>query len=169
MNRKMFIKSGIIGFSGLVTMPVFGTNISPVIANNQMDPKKIKEFVVAGHNNLDKVKSMLENDPNLIYARHDWGGGDFEEAIEGAGHVGNKDIANYLISKGARVNLFVLTMLGNNELVIPILEAYPNLIQTKGPHGFSLLHHAKVGGKDSRKILDYLRKKGLDESKFRMK
>lgn len=34
-------------------------------------------------------------------------------------------------------------MLGKTELVKPVLEEYPNLISAKGPHGFSLLHHAK--------------------------
>jgi hypothetical protein len=65
---------------------------------------------------------------NLLYARYDWGNGDFEEAIEGAGHVGNKEIANYLIEQGARVNLFVLTMLGKTNLVKPVLDEYPPLI-----------------------------------------
>ena len=69
---------------------------------------------------------MLEEYPNLIYGPYDWGKGDFEEAIEGAGHLGNKEIAEYLISKGARLNLFVMKMLGKTELVKPILEAYPN-------------------------------------------
>ena len=40
---------------------------------------------------------MLNDYPNLIYSRYDWGNGDFEGAIEGAGQVGNKEIADYLI------------------------------------------------------------------------
>jgi hypothetical protein len=168
MDRKTFIKSGIIGFSGLATIPVFGANMFQNTSNS-IAIKKIKEFVVAGHSNLNKVKSMLMEEPNLIYSRYDWGGGDFEEAIEGAGHVGNKEIAKYLIEQGARVNLFVLTMLGKKQIVIPTLEEYPSLIDAKGPHGFSLLHHAKIGGKDSKDILDYLMEKGLKESKFKIK
>lgn len=128
----------------------------------------IEEFVKAGHNDLKKVKAMLKKEPNLIYARHDWGNGDFEEAIEGAGHVGDKEIANYLIEQGARVNLFVLTMLGKKDIVIPALEEYPNLIQAKGPHGFTLLHHAKVGGKDSEDVYNFLKEKGLEETKIKI-
>lgn len=109
---------------------------------------------------------MLAEQPNLIYARHDWGGGDFEEAIEGAGHVGNKDIANYLIEKGARANLFTFTMLGKKDIVIPALEEYPSLIRARGPHGFSLLHHAKIGGENAKEIYDHLINKGLNETKF---
>jgi hypothetical protein len=48
---------------------------------------------------------MLAELPTLLYATWDWGNGDFETALEGAGHVGNKEIANYLI--GLEQNQFV--------------------------------------------------------------
>ena len=115
------------------------------------------------------VKELYEQEPNLIYARYDWGDGDYEEAIEGAGHVGNKEIAEYLIEQGARVNLFTLTMLGKDNIVIPTLEEFPALLYAKGAHGFSLLHHAKVGGSDASLIYDYLMDKGLDQTKFEWK
>lgn len=165
MDRKTFVKTGLIACTGLGTVPVFGAPI-PQETYESIAIEKIKEFVTAGHGDLDKVKAMLEEEPNLIHSRYDWGSGDFEEAIEGAGHLGNKEIANYLIESGARVNLFVLSMLGKKELVIPILEEYPNLIYARGAHGFSLLHHAKQGGKDASEIFDYLKDKGLKELKF---
>ncbi len=127
----------------------------------------VKELVVAGHKNLDKLKDMLDEHPNLIYCRYDWGNGDFEEAIEGAGHLGNKEIANFLIDRGARVNLFVMTMLGKAELVKPVLDAYPQLIHSLGPHGFTLLHHAKVGG--SEEMMAYLNEKGLSKTHVKIK
>lgn len=100
---------------------------------------------------------------------YDWGGGDFETALEGAGHVGDKEIANYLIGEGARANIFALTMLGKTQIVKPVLEEFPNLIFSKGPHGFTLLHHAKVGGKDSEELYDYVQTKGLSEMKIKIK
>ncbi len=168
MDRKSFIKTGIISSLGLTILPNFSSG------NQESDPEPlkletVKEFVSAGHKDLNKVKEMLNDYPNLIYCKYDWGNGDFEEAIGGAGHMGNKEIANYLIDQGARVNLFVLTMLGKTELVKPILEEYPTLINAKGPHGFTLLHHAKVGGHDSLELLEYLTKKGLTESKLQLK
>lgn len=169
MKRNEFIKYGIIGLTGSFVLPVIGT---PKLHEKDMEPidkEVIKEFVVAGHNDLIKVKEMLSNEPNLIYSRHDWGDGDFEEAIEGAGHVGHKEIANYLIEQGARVNLFVLTMLGKNKIVIPALEEYPSLIKAKGPHGFTLLHHAKIGGEESKEIYNYLIDNGLNETKLKIK
>ena len=136
--------------------------------NHQQEPPPlpiplVKEFVIAGHGDFLKVKSMMQDYPNLIYCKFDWGNGDYEAAIEGAGHVGNKEIANYLLDSGSRVTLYILTMLGRTELVKPILESYPNLIPAKGPHGFTLLHHAKVGGEESRELYAYLQEKGLKE------
>jgi hypothetical protein len=131
------------------------------------DPYKtdlVKEFVIAGHGDLTKVQSMLTDHPNLIFGKFDWGNGDFEAAIEGAGHVGNKEIAKFLIDAGARVTLFVLTMLGRTDLVKPVLEAYPKLVFAIGPHGLTMLHHAKAGGKESEELYAYLQEKGLKET-----
>ena len=168
MNRKTFIRIGLGSFAGLSTIPelAFGKDLE------EPDPIKtsvVKEFVIAGHKNLNRVQEMLVDYPNLLYCRYDWGNGDFEEAIEGAGHLGNKDIANYLIEQGARVNLFVLTMLGKSKLVIPTLEEYPNLINSIGPHGFTLLHHANVGGADSLEIKEYLMGNGLSETQIKIR
>ncbi len=168
MDRKSFIETSIVSSLGLSLIP----NVA--LAINQSDPKPlkvelVKEFVIAGHFDLNKVKNMLVDYPNLIYSRYDWGNGDFEEAIEGAGHKGNKEVANYLIEKGARVNLFVLTMLGKTDLVKPILEAYPNLIFSKGPHGLTLLHHAEIGGEESKELFDYLQMKGLTKKQMKLK
>lgn len=168
MNRRKFNKRGLLGIAGFFGPPD-KTLHKPLQEGNRVDLDVIKEFVIAGHNDFEKVKSMLESEPNLMFARHDWGNGDFEEAIEGAGHVGNKEIANYLIQQGARVNLFVLTMLGEKDIVIPTLETYPVLIQAMGPHGFSLLHHAKVGGTDAQEIYDYLEDHGLNQTKINRK
>jgi len=165
MDRKSFLKTGIASSLSLGLVPTL------VFGNNQTDPEPlkvelVKEFVLAGHFNLDKVKNMLNDYPNLIYSSYDWGNGDYEEAIEGAGHKGNKEVANYLIEKGARANLFVLTMLGKTDLVKPTLEAYPNLIFSKGPHGLTLLHHAEIGGSESKELYNYLLEKGLTEKKI---
>ena len=82
--------------------------------------------------------------------------------------MGNKEIANYLIEIGARTNLFVLTMLGKTQIVKSFLETYPDFINAKGPHGFTLLHHALQGGDDAKELLNYLREKGLKETKLKL-
>ncbi len=86
--------------------------------------------------------------------------------MEGAGHVGDRDIAEYLISQGARANLFVLTMLGHTAIVKELLALYPPLLRSKGPHGLTLLHHATRGGKPAKELLEHIQGLGLTDMKF---
>ena len=95
----------------IVGTPLLASARGWSIENDPLPPEKVKEFVIAGHGNFDQVKKMLADMPTLLYATWDWGSGDFETALEGAGHVGNKEIANYLIGTGARTNLFVLEIM----------------------------------------------------------
>lgn len=168
MDRKKFLLStaGVIYSASL--LPKF-LNAQTSAQSEPLNSELVKEFVGAGHNDLSKVQSMLKENPNLIFSMYDWGSGDFETAIEGAGHVGDKEIANFLIAEGARVNIFALTMLGKTQIVKPVLEEFPNLIYSKGPHGFTLLHHAKVGEKDSEELYEYVQSKGLTELKIKIK
>ncbi len=84
-----------------------------------LKPELVKEFVIAAHGDLEKTKSMLAETPSLLNATWDWGGGDFEMAIGGAGHMGRRDIALFLIGQGARFDLFVAAMLGRLDVVKP--------------------------------------------------
>jgi len=154
-TRKDFIKRVSVGSLGSLVLP------GVVIAQEKtpLKPELVKEFVIAGHGNLEKTKSMLEATPTLLNASWDWGEGDFEEAIEGAGHVGSRDIALYLIGKGARFTLFVAAMLGKLEIVKPVIEEYPELILSKGPHGLDLIHHATKGGDHAVEVLNYIKSK----------
>jgi hypothetical protein len=162
MHRKDFLQKFSLGSIGLLS---FSKSDSQQPVAEPLPVALVKDFVVAGHGNLDKVKQMLAETPSLLYATYDWGKGDFETALEGAGHVGNKQIANWLIEQGARTNLFVLTMLGKTDIVKPFLEAYPVYINAKGPHGFTLLHHAQKGGEPAKDLLQYLESKGLKDTR----
>ena len=172
MERKRFLKKVIVSSGSLLAIPmVFQAQAAygkkqPLA--DQLPADKVKDFVIAGHSDLAKVKSMLVELPTLLYATWDWGGGDFETALEGAGHVGNKEIANFLISSGARTNLFVLTMLGKTEVVRSYLDAFPQYLNARGPHGFTFLHHAQKGGDDSKELLEYFQSKGLKDTKTQL-
>src|SRR5450432_3442190 len=163
-TRKKFLAVGSLALTGMMTQTMAQTNQSDKPPALEKD--LVKDFVIAGHGNFDKVKQMLQEHPSLLYATWDWGGGDFETALEGAGHVGNKEIAHYLIGLGARTNMFVLTMLGKTGIVKPFLEQFPNFVFAKGPHGLTLLHHAQKGGEESKELLAYLDEKGLKDSKI---
>jgi len=168
MNRKHFLLQSATAGAAVLMNPLQSL-AKPHEGETPYKLEVVKEFVIAGHGKLDRVKEMLEEYPNLLFCRYDWGNGDFEEAIEGAGHVGNKEIASYLIQKGARPNLFVLTMLGETTIVKSAIEKYPSLLTAKGPHGLSLLHHATKGGDASKELLDYFKMKGLSDMKYNIK
>jgi ankyrin repeat protein len=165
MQRKDFLRNFSLGAAALYVPNAIHAQME---RSPQLDITMIRDFVGAGHNNLAKVKEMYAAQPALVYASHDLGGGDFETALEGAGHVGNKEIANFLIEKGARTNMFVLTMLGKTSIVKPFLEAFPAYVFARGPHGLTLLHHAQRGGEDARELLDYVKSKGLTETKSKL-
>ena len=121
MDRKSFFHNSAC-LAGLIATPIILTARDKDAEIDPLPADLVKEFVIAGHGNFSRVKEMLATTPTLLYATWDWGGGDFETALEGAGHVGNKEIANYLIGLGARTNLFVLTMLGKTAIVKNYLE-----------------------------------------------
>lgn len=125
----------------------------------QLKPELVREFVIAGHGNLEKVQQMLGEQPALLNATWDWGGGDFETALGGAGHTGSTAIVRYLIQRGGRMDIFVAASLGDLTTVKAMLTAFPGLIEAKGPHGISLLTHAKMGGDGALAVFEHL--KGL--------
>jgi hypothetical protein len=117
----------------------------------------VEEFVGKSHGDLERVKELLSERPSLINAAWDWGGGDWETGLGAASHMGRKDIANYLLENGARLDLFAATMLGKLEIVRAALEAYPEAINIPGPHGIPLIAHAQAGGNDAIQVYEYLK------------
>jgi hypothetical protein len=122
----------------------------------QINRTMAQDFVIFAHSNLEMTTKLLDREPGLLNASIDWGGGDWETALGGASHMGRKEIVQFLIGRGARVDLFCATMLGKTEIVKSLLELQPSLIDAKGPHGFSLHFHAQVGGDEAKETLDYL-------------
>jgi len=115
----------------------------------RLDTDQVREFVIAGHGDLEKVKAMLAQQPAFINATWDWGGGDWETALGGASHMGNKPIAEYLLAHGARMDVFCATMLGKTEILKAFLVDDPKVVALKGPHGIPLVRHAQAGKQDS--------------------
>ncbi len=124
--------------------------------NPQVNRLLAQDFVIYAHSSLDMTKKLLEREPGLLNAALDWGNGDFETALGGASHMGRRDVVEYLLSKGARIDIFCATMLGMLDSVKEMLAFQPGLIDAKGPHGFSLHFHAQVGQEHSKPVLDYL-------------
>jgi hypothetical protein len=122
----------------------------------QINRLLVQDFVIYAHSDLDITRRLLEKEPMLINAVMDWGGGDWESGLGGASHMGRRDIVEFLLEKGARIDLFCAAMMGLLDAVKAALTLEPKLIDAKGPHGFSLHFHAQVGGKDAGRVLDYL-------------
>jgi hypothetical protein len=137
----------------------------PSFKKPQLGKLLVQDFVIFAHSELDMVKKLWEKEPALINATMDWGGGDWETALGGASHMGRRDIAEFLIDKGARVDIFAAAMLGHLDAVKALLTAHPRLLDTKGPHGIPLITHAKMGGKPAAEVLAYLESLKADSAK----
>jgi hypothetical protein len=121
-----------------------------------LEAKLVQEFVGNAHGDLNRVKELLAEEPGLINATWDWGGGDFETALGAAAHMGRRDIAEFLLENGARLDLFAAAMLGQLDIVQAALTAYPGAVKTPGPHGIPLIAHAQAGGEEAKSVLAYL-------------
>ena len=121
-----------------------------------LDAGLVREFVGNAHGDLTRVKELLVLEPALVNACWDWGGGDFETGLGAAAHMGRREIAEYLLENGARLDLFAAAMLGKLDFVKAALSAFPGAINTPGPHGIPLVAHAKAGGEPAKDVLELL-------------
>ncbi len=122
----------------------------------QINRLLVQDFVIYAHSELDMVKKLLEKEPALLNATMDWGHGDWETGLGGASHMGRHDIVEFLLDRGARIDIFCAAMMGQLDAIKSFLTLQPKLIDAKGPHGFSLHFHAQVGDKRSEHVLAYL-------------
>ncbi|MHA7830728.1 MAG: hypothetical protein ACX93O_06490 [Flagellimonas sp.] len=149
INRRTLLKTSALTMLGL-SIPTItwaeqksNTKVPKYFPN--IPPEVIEEVVGKSHFDLDGVKSLVDKRPELSRSVWEWRFGDFESAIGAASHVGRRDIAQYLMSKGARPTLFTFAMLGHFNVVKSAIEATPGIQETTGPHGISLLDHAYAG------------------------
>jgi len=119
-------------------------------------PNLVEEFVRVAHSDLERTRTLLEQEPGLVNAAWDWGGGDFETALGSASHMGRIDIAIFLLDHGARLDLFAAAMLGKLEIVKAALQIYPAALNVPGPHGIPLVAHAQAGGDAAKAVFEYL-------------
>src|SRR5438874_11366716 len=108
-----------------------------------LESSVVQAFVGNAHGDLDAVRAALADEPLLINAAWDWGGGDWETGLGAAAHMGRRDIALYLLEQGARMDLFAAVMLGELEIVRAMLTAFPHMRHQPGPHGIPLLSTAQ--------------------------
>jgi hypothetical protein len=124
------------------------------------EPDLVREIVGVSHSNLARVKELVSARPALARASWDWGYGDWESPIDAASHVGNRPIAEYLIANGARPTVFTAAMMGQLAIVKGLIEATPGLQRMRGPHGLTMVAHARAGGAGAAEVLKYLESLG---------
>ncbi len=107
---------------------------------------RIRDFVIAGHGNLNKVKQMLAERPELLNSVYHWNENDTETAIQSAAQVGNVPIAEFLLQKGASLETCTLAMLGREAELRQRLESDPESVNDLGSHSIPLLPHAVWSG-----------------------
>jgi hypothetical protein len=161
------------GFLAAVpTVPVLFSQSSPsaVVSLSPSfpvhDPDLVREVVGASHGNLARVKELVTARPALARVSWDWGYGDWETPIDAASHVGNRPIADLLIAHGARPTIFTAAMTGQLPIVKGWIEAMPGIQRTRGPHGITLLAHARAGGAASANVLKYLESLGDADPRY---
>jgi len=107
---------------------------------------QIHDFIVAGHGNLPRVREMLAEHPGLLNVRHYWTPTDSETAIQAAAQTGSIPVVEYLLEKGAPLEICTAAMLGRKDVVERMLAEDPGLINAKGAHGIPLMPHAALSG-----------------------
>ncbi len=125
-----------------------------------------KEVVGAAHANIERVEELVTARPELAKASWDWGFGDWESALGAASHMGRRDIADLLIENGARPTIFYAAMTGNLEAVKAFITAFPGIQSLHGPHGITLMGHAKAGKEAAEPVVRYLEKVGYADMKY---
>jgi len=166
MSRRSFltrVPAGVVLPAWSPQSPPTGSVAIPESFPSQ-DPALVREMVGVSHGNVARVRELLSQRPALAKASWDWGFGDWECALGAASHVGNREIAELLLSTGARPTLFSAAMLGQLDTVKAFVAASPGIQKTPGPHGISLLSHAKAGG--AADVVKYLEALGDADIRF---
>lgn len=107
---------------------------------------KVREFVIAAHQDLAKVQDIYAENPELIDEAMEWRPGQTESPLQAAAHTGQRGIAEFLLEKGATPNMVAYAMLGDEEKFNAMLAQDPDNINEIGAHNFSLMFHAAFGG-----------------------
>ena len=160
MTRKEFLRNaGLAGGSLFLLSSRVSGNETSLFAAEEID-----EFVGAAHSSLEATEKIVKAKPLILNCTSQLAKGDFETAMGGASHMGRKDIADMLIARGARMDIFSYAFFGFTDFVKQLLEKTPQLLNSYGPHGFTLLHHAKVGGHEE--FAGWLQEQGLSKDIF---
>src|SRR5215472_5153400 len=95
----------------------------------------IEMIVTVAHFDLNKLKELIDPHPHLVKSAWDWGFGDWETPLGAACHMGRRDIAEFLLSRGASPSAILLGAVGR------LSDGPTDCGASAGPHSISLLAH----------------------------
>lgn len=108
----------------------------------QLSQDLINEFVIVSHAELDKVKTMLAEHPALLNENAVW----LETPLQAAAHVGNVEIAEFLLTQGAPLDICTAAMLGLKDEIRDMLTDDPQLVNATGAHNIPLMFYPTLYG-----------------------
>jgi hypothetical protein len=164
-NRRQFV-TGIssVGLASAISRQLKASDqkdrdaVWPEFPRQQLE--WVREMVGVCHRDVDRARELLDEHPALVNATWDWGFGDWETALGAAAHTGRRNIAELLLERGARIDIFAAAMLGQTETVKAMIAAAPGIQRNPGPHGITLLAHAQAGGDAAKQTFEFLQSLG---------
>lgn len=102
----------------------------------------INEYVTVAHGNFARVRELLAAHPELLLTRARWD----EMAVEAAAHVGNREIAEFQLERGAPLSVCTAAMLGMTDRVKALLQEDTGRVRETGAHDIPLTFYPVVGG-----------------------
>jgi ankyrin repeat protein len=105
---------------------------------------------------VNRVHQLLDQAPGLVSARSESG----VSAVLLAVYYGKPDVARTLVSRGARLDVFDASALGDLERVQSLVEADPGLANAYAPDGFQPLGLASFFG--HKRVVKFLLAQGAE-------
>ena len=102
----------------------------------------VDELVGNAHGNLERVKEIVVNKPDLMNAKASWN----ETPLEAATQMGNRPIIEFLLNHGAHIDFFTILVLGRLHDVDRELKQRPDRALARGIHDLPALYFAAIGG-----------------------
>ena len=107
--------------------------------------------LMVARENRELFELLLEHGAN-INLKSDWWAGGFS-LLDGA----DEATANYLLARGAKLDVFAAAEFGRLDVLRELLDANPELVNAPGPDGQRALHRAK-----SIEVIDFLLERGAE-------
>jgi len=113
------------------------------MSDHSYTQEEANQFILDCHGDLEAVKRKVAEKPALVNA---YNPDTDEKALGASSHIGNRQIAEFLLDNGAELDIACAAMLGRVEAVADFLEKDPNLATSGGAHGIPIAFHAALGG-----------------------